>query len=365
MSLAETIRKNQLQKEQDYKSDLLGYALGSTGNFSYSDGKIGFTPGGTMPSKTEAWNNYIRMKGSVSAQDLTTFNEMYTEAQTIQTGNQLQEISKLGLQGAKPRQIRDMVRGNDQMYNNLLDLITQLEGSGNPEAFDTAQKLKGYVEAPPKGLFGDISDEGMGPGTTLGLGAAAGTGIAAASYGRGMDATELADWKKNVKAKHRGLRTTLKSDQSRLNSMVQKRADLRNKGQMGPAREANFNKEITKLQQKVNASNQALKSFDARATAPKTRFQKMGAMAGRYPVASGMLGYGALAMLPSAGEYLGGETGREVGRTASNLGLLALAGRTLMGVPAVGPWGLAAKGVGAALYGIPAAYDLYNQYYGE
>ena len=85
MRLAETIQRHKINQEQDYAGDLLGYAMGSTGDFTYNKGDLNYTPGGTMPSKTEAWNNYIQMKGgTVGPQDLMKFNQLYTEAQNME-----------------------------------------------------------------------------------------------------------------------------------------------------------------------------------------------------------------------------------------------------------------------------------------
>ena len=162
-TVGEMIRAHKLRKEQDYASSLLAEAMGASGDFSYNrdTGALGYTPGGTMPTKTEAWNNYLQMKGGqVTAQDLVSFNAMYANAQSMQTQNQIQEIQKLQLQGADAKDIQDLVGQNPQMYNNLLDMITKLENTPDEtgQAALMAGQMRGMIPQPEKSLWGKATE---------------------------------------------------------------------------------------------------------------------------------------------------------------------------------------------------------------
>jgi hypothetical protein len=162
-TVGEMIRAHKLRKEQDYASSLLAEAMGASGDFSYNrdTGALGYTPGGTMPTKTEAWNNYLRMKGGqAKAQDIVSFNQLYSSAQQMQTQNQIQEIQKLQLQGADAGDIQDLVGQNPQMYNNLLDMITQLENTPDEtgQAALMAGQMRGMIPQPEQGLWGQATE---------------------------------------------------------------------------------------------------------------------------------------------------------------------------------------------------------------
>ena len=65
--------------------------------------------------------------------------------------------------------------------------------------------------------------------------------------------------------------------------------------------------------------------------------------------------------MPSAGEYLGNEEGREIGEAARDIGLLGLAGRHIIKAP-----GIPSKVIGGALIaGDPIARGAYNLLYGD
>jgi hypothetical protein len=153
----------ELNKERDFAGNLLGYAMGSTGNFSYDREAetLGFTPGGTMPSKTESWNNYIQMKGGqVGPGDIVKFNALYSQAQGIQTQSQLDELSKLRMQGADDDDIQDLVGQNPQMYNNLLDMITRLESQPDQTGQNSmmATNMKAFLPQEEKSYLGQAWD---------------------------------------------------------------------------------------------------------------------------------------------------------------------------------------------------------------
>ena len=157
-TVGEMIRAHRLRKEQDYASSLLAEAMGASGDFSYNrdTGALGYTPGGTMPTKTEAWNNYLRMKGGqATAQDIVSFNQLYSSAQQMQTQNQIQEIQKLQLQGADADDIQDLVGQNPQLYNNLLDMITKLENTPDEtgQAALMAGRMRDMIPQPKKSYW--------------------------------------------------------------------------------------------------------------------------------------------------------------------------------------------------------------------
>ena len=121
LTLAQVINDRQLKKEENWAGSLLSESLGAGGDYAYNRNteELSYSPGGQMPTKTEAWNSYMQMKGGrISAQDIVAFNQLYTQAQTMQTQNQIQELSKLQMQGADSNDIRNLVGQNPQMYEN-------------------------------------------------------------------------------------------------------------------------------------------------------------------------------------------------------------------------------------------------------
>ena len=362
-NVGQMIQQYNLNQEKDYAGNLLGYAMGSGGDFSMVGDTPQFTPGGNMPTKTEAWNTYLQMKGGkVTGQDLAKFNQLYTQAQGIQTQNQIQELQKLSLQGAEPDEIQDLVGNNDQMYNNMLDMITGLEGSGNEQAFQQAQMLKGYLpQEESAGLIGDMFDEGLSLGGVAALGAAGFGGMKAREYAMGRAPEAMEDYKKAYKAKMGPSRETARADQAKLNRLVQKRADLLNKGGVPEIQKQLMNKAIATQQKKVHGSWTALKNLDIRGQAPLTRGQRASQWLGK----GGRGGLGMLAYLAAqpVGEALGGEKGGKIARGGVSLAMLGQAARTL-GPMAMGK-GIHGSILGALLMGGFGAYDLYNQSQGE
>ena len=163
LTLAQVINDRQLKKEENWAGSLLSESLGAGGDYAYNRNteELSYSPGGQMPTKTEAWNSYMQMKGGrISAQDIVAFNQLYTQAQTMQTQNQIQELSKLQMQGADADDIRDLVGQNPQMYENLLDMITKLEGMPDETGQNTllATQMRGYIPEKERGYMEMATD---------------------------------------------------------------------------------------------------------------------------------------------------------------------------------------------------------------
>lgn len=179
LTLAQIIEDKKLKQNENFAGSLLSQAIGAGGDYAYNreTEELSYSPGGQMPTKTEAWNNYMQMRGGkVSAQDIVAFNQLYTQAQTMQTQNQIQELSKLQMQGADTDDIRSLVGQNPQMYENLLDMITQLEGSPDETGQSTflANQMRGFIPEKEKGymeMAGDFAGDHWGKILAGGIGA--------------------------------------------------------------------------------------------------------------------------------------------------------------------------------------------------
>ncbi len=362
--MQEIIQRHKMKQEEEYAGNLLAYAMGAAGDYTTKDGVPSFTPGGQMPSKTEAWNSYLQMKGGqVNAQDLLAFNQMYANAQQMQVSNQINELSKLQLQGVEPDEIQDLVKDNDQMYNNLLDMVSNLEGSGDEQAFQQAQVLRNYLpQEESKGLIGEAFEDELSLGEIAGL-----TGAGALAYGAynwARDRGDLTDYKKEYKKQISAERKKLNTAQAKLNDMVQKRANMLNrKVNISPSAQVAMNKTIQKQQLKVLNARQNMRNINIKSQAPDFRYKALTKHLPKGTMGRGILGTAAYLAAEPMGRALGGETGAQLGRGGANLALLGqalrMAGPALMGK---GPLGTVAGGALTALgMGGTALWDLYNQ----
>ena len=317
-TIGQIISQGQANTENKFFTNMLQYAM--------PDSPV-------VPNKTELWNTYLLMKGGrLAAGDIEKFEQQYSAVKGAIYQKQLKSLDKLSLSGESDKSIRNKVKENPEMYQNLLDMVSDLKNSGTPEGMAMYAMAQNYL---PQKTFADKMSQGeVSMGMRIGGPIAAGLGFGALQYATGRDVTEI---NKDIKSKTKEL-TTKRKDITK--ATTQTKPGLR--------------KDIINLQDDIKDLK------NKKINAPK-RYQTLkGPKLGGAGTTAGAL---ALGSAPAVSEYLG--FGEEPGRYARNVGLLGLAGKTLMGMPAVGPWGVAGKMLGAGLLGIPAGVDLYRQYFGD
>ena len=396
--IADVIQARKAQKEQGFYNSLLSYGMQAGGEFEIVNDTPVFTPGGDMPTKSAMWNQLLQAKGGrLSAADVQQFESAWKQANQMKTSKQLQELNKLSLKGYSPKKIRDSIEDSPDLYNNLLDLVGDLEASGDENAFAQAQVVKGMLPTMDTGglIGGMYEDPGLGsslaiPATILG-------GVGLHSYlsapdTAGVEAKNRAKIdKKDITSQRRVInkdmkKISLKPDSNAINNAtrkinlnkialddeLKKNVAQRNDSKIKrlKAEKITLNSELDKAKKTPIPENQkkydALKKQhsdlgkDLKATnkiiADKP-LSKYGQMSKAYDKLGkgakfGVQGaaYAGLGSLRSLGKYLGGETGESIGRTAGNLGMLGMALR---------------GGYAAPLLAYQPIKDLYAQYQGK
>ena len=330
----------------------------------------------TMPNKTQLWNQYLSLKGGrLSAADITFFNSQYSNIKEAIYRNQLKELNKFSIAGESDRTIRKRVKDDPDTYKNLLDLISDAKASGTPEGAQMAAIGERFLPQ-PKG-FEKWAEEGIPTWARVAGPLAAGGAVYGLSHLAGANpaSIEARQAEKDLrKAYRKDIKDTKKSitkAEKKLKGREAKLKDLQAKRQYKTGKTTS-KKVLDKAYNLVREQKDEIKSLktnlaDLKKDTPKgslpkvqTNLQAMRQnLKGKIGPASTAVGAGALWSLPAIGEYLGGQEGQEVGRTASNLGLLGLAGRTAM------QGTLPGRVASAAIYGLPAGLDLWNQITGD
>ena len=97
-NLSETISNVKQARYDRFFSNLLQYAM--TEDIS-----------SPMPSKTQLWNQYSRLKGGrMSPQDLERFESTYSQVKSGRYQKQLNRLGKLSLGGMSDRKIQNQVK---------------------------------------------------------------------------------------------------------------------------------------------------------------------------------------------------------------------------------------------------------------
>ena len=147
-----------LNRDQDFFTGLLKHGM-NVGEFDMINDEPVFSPGESMPDKTQAWNAFIATKkGRMTPQDLMQFESSYESTKQLRTQNQIKELNKLNLQGARAGDIQDMVEDDPQLYQNLLDMVTELEASGTEEGMAMAAQAMQYLPDKSPGII-DLVEE--------------------------------------------------------------------------------------------------------------------------------------------------------------------------------------------------------------
>lgn len=154
LNLAENIQAARERKEANYYNNMLAYGMNASGTFSEEDGKLQYS-GGSMPDKTEMWNQFLAMKnGRITQQDIANFEASWKQANMVKTSSAIKELGKLSNMGYSPEKISKVIKEDEGLYNNLLDMVSDLEMSGDDNAIMQAENLKSYFPKEDKGFFG-------------------------------------------------------------------------------------------------------------------------------------------------------------------------------------------------------------------
>ena len=378
-NLAETLAsirsQHQSNQEQQFFTGLMQYGINSGGQFDIENNTPIYTGGAELPPKTVLWNQFVTMKGGrLSAMDVQNFEAQYAQAKAMKSQKQMEELQKLRLRGFSDKKIEKAIESSPQLYNNLIDMVSDLQSSGTPEGLQQAEALRTYLPDMTPSKVEKLMDEGIGVKGILGGALGIGATTAAVNFLRGVspDAAKEARTKyksdvSNVKAQRELNKKNIASTNKQLNEERMKLVKEQNKdvARRSDTKISQHKNKIDELRTKAQKlKDTKFTTKDIRYTPPESRLKTM---TGKIP--GGVKGFGGLmglSLLPSAGEYLGDEEGREIGETARDVGLAGLAGRTLMGIPATPtPLGVATKLAGASLLGYPAAKNLLNQYFGN
>lgn len=363
------------QQGQNFLAGLLAQGTNAGGQFDIVNGKPMYDAGMGMPQKSELWNQFLAVKGGrVTAQDIQSFESHWQQAEFAKTQKQMSELGKLRLKGFSDKEIRSSVKQSPVLYENLLDMITDLEASGDENLYGQAAAMKQFLpEQETRGAVGEILEE-PGLGTRLGLPIAA----AATIYGaqklarRSPEAIKAAKKKyksdiSKVRDKVTSNRESVKSNKAELKKEVsKKRKTVKVKENIKDLRKQNriLTKETKDLVQKGK---------DIKYKVPSRGYQDLAKRFKGGGLPGAILGGATLAQLPAAGEALfGEEKGRGYGETAQELGLLGWGMAGLRGIPAAGPVGGVLKAIGyspMAYYGgkrlLEKGSEMYSKYYGD
>ena len=173
-------QQNEDAKQQDagnaYLQSLLSQGSESGGQFDIVEGNPIYDTGMDLPKKSEAWNAYVSSKGGrITSADIQMFEQSYKGAKGNKVKKQLQELDKLRAKGFSDYKIQESVRDNKVLYENLLDLTTELSGSGDPAALEQAMMLQQYLPQQDRGgvFFGGETDPRVADKSKIILGATA------------------------------------------------------------------------------------------------------------------------------------------------------------------------------------------------
>lgn len=396
--IADVIQARKAQKEQGFYNSLLSYGMQSAGEFDIVNGKPVYTPGGDMPTKSAMWNQLLEAKGGrLSAADVQQFEASWKQATQMKTEKQLQELNKLSLKGYSPKKIRDSIEDSPELFNNLLDLVGDLEASGDENAFAQAQVVKGMLPTMDTGgLLGEMYDD-PGMASSLALPATILGGVGLHQYLSAPDAESqkvidkakadkrditsqrkvinkdmknismkpsdkaINEAKRNVNINKIALENELKKNvaqrnDSKINKLKAERITL--DSELAKARKNPIPENQTKYdslkKQYSNLGDDLKKTNKIIADKPMSKYKQLSnaydklGKKGKLGVQTA--GYTALSGLRPLGKYLGGDKGEFVGRNLSNLGMLGMSLRA---------------GYAAPLFATAPIMDIYSQFKGE
>ena len=286
LTIGDVVQQTKQNKEDKFFTNLMQYAMSNET---------------TMPNKTQMWNQYLSLKGGrLSSADIANFESQYANVKSAVYGNQLKELDTMALSGDSIKDIRKKVKNNEVLYNNLLDLISDLKSSGTEEGMRTALNVQSYLPQKEDAPLIDKASDFISESPIM-----AGAG----AYGVYKAGQKLMSGKPGALGKAIGLEDVSKK--------------------------------------KTAKSKRAARIKNIRKLTPRLTTAGISSM-----------------VAPEIGEFVGGETGREVGETVGS-GMLVGGGlRGLLGLTSKVPHPIA-KGLGYGGLAAMGAYNLYNQYYGD
>ena len=167
MTLLEAVQQRRRNTEDAFFAQLMQHGFRSQPEFD-TTGKNPKYLGGLskMPSKTELWNQYVSLKkGRISTQDLMMFEQYYRNAKAMHQESQFRGLQRLSLQNDyTPKQITSMVQETPELYNNLLDMVSDLESKGDEEGLAAGETIRQFLPGQQKdtgGLLGTYGDDKM------------------------------------------------------------------------------------------------------------------------------------------------------------------------------------------------------------
>jgi hypothetical protein len=389
-SFTAALQARKAGQEQQFFGNLLQYGMSAGGQFDMVEGDPVYTGGTAMPNKTALWNSFVSMKGGrITAQDVQNFESQYTQASTMRTQKQMSELNKLKMRGATDSQIEDAIEESPILYQSLMDLVSDLEASGDENAFAQAQMVRAYLpDASPSLVEGMLEDPGLLG--RIGGPLAMASAVAGGQYLMGTPAEQIqankearklreqtikdvraeraklikltpprssADIKRDLSAANKALNT--ESNKNVLQRNDQKMKDLRNRVNNLKTEQKKAKQTSSKIS-KIRGNISKLASERAVLGPEEARYKTLGKTMKPYGggLPGQILGYGLLSQGGALGEYLGGDAGREVGRGAGSLGILGMLG---MGALKATPMGRATS----LAFAVPSIMDLYSQSQGK
>jgi hypothetical protein len=167
MTLLEAVQQRRRNTEDAFFAQLMRHGFRSQPEFD-TTGKTPKYLGGLskMPSKTQLWNQYVALKkGRISTQDLMMFEQYYRNAKAMHQESQFRGLQKLSLQGDyTPKQITSMVQETPELYNNLLDMVSDLESKGDEEGLAAGETIRQFLpnqQQDAGGILGTYGDDKM------------------------------------------------------------------------------------------------------------------------------------------------------------------------------------------------------------
>tara|TARA_Y100001973_G_C5184090_1_gene326727 strand:- start:648 stop:1742 length:1095 start_codon:yes stop_codon:yes gene_type:complete len=290
INFTSALQQRKANQEQEFYGSLLSNAMRAGGQFDVEDGNPIYTAS-PMQDKTESWNQFVQMKGGrISPADVQSFEAAWKQADAMKTQQQMQELGRLRLRGFDDNDIRDAVEDSPELYGSLMDMVSNLEMSGDENAMAQAAMVRQYLPTQSDTIgerFGEYAMEN--PGMTM-LGAYG-------AYRGGQYA--LDKWGKGLTAKLMGDPEAMKAFDD-----YTKGKYVRKDGQWL------YGDKHSKAGQKVTLPNAKAK-LDRMYNASKSRSWKNMFSGNKF---GGMGTYIGAAAAPEIGEMLGGEAGRELGR---------------------------------------------------
>tara|TARA_R110002020_G_scaffold264356_5_gene479114 strand:- start:1542 stop:2693 length:1152 start_codon:yes stop_codon:yes gene_type:complete len=374
--LQQVLEQQKAAKNNEFWTQLMTKGMASGGDFEDINDKPSYIPGPVLPNKTALWNQYLQLKGhKLTAQDVAEFESNYQQVVNLGNEKQIREIGKLNLKGYSTKEIQDVVKSDAGLYENMLDLVTDMKASGDPNKVEQALALQTFLPTDEESMFDNPYAAPL----------AIGTGLAAATYGNkymqtriGMDDAKD-KWSKDRKpirdkiTTQKQLLDDTKKDIKTKSEQIKKKAKSLKLGHKSPSKplkalkkeRADLNKTSKTLTNEVN--DLKTKYRGVKFNKPPTRYQRLGknitggtAQTAAYLFANPIAG--------SIGQGLGGDEGRAIAEDYTNTGLMsALTAQGMYnagkGMTTKGPW--KAKVAGGILMATAGGIGLYNKYLGN